>query len=158
MDEGSGRQQKATGSLALESRRGQPVAAVLLALVALLVAFYLGQRLGGQLSIWPLVGLGVLAAAGFFALLGMIAGIVHVGSMPRRRAFLDGLSDAVEDAFVVTDRRGRVVHANERYHALLAEAGLKRVVGVENLYAGHPEVSDRIYRLAQAARSARRRP
>ena len=56
------------------------------------------------------------------------------------------------DAFAVTDSRGRVVHANAAYRALLAEAGVKRLVGVENLYAGHPEISDRIYRLAQAAR------
>ncbi len=153
MDEGSGRLRRAAGKLTPELRRGQLLVAILLALLALLMALYLSQRPGGQLSGWSLVGLTVLAATGFFALLGMIAGIVHVGNTPRRQAFLHGLADAVDDAFVVTDRRGRVVQANERYHALLAEAGLKRVVGVENLYAGRPEISDRIYRLAQAART-----
>jgi two-component system cell cycle sensor histidine kinase/response regulator CckA len=103
-------------------------------------------------SNWPLLGLGSLAAVGLFAVFGLIGGIVHIGGMPRQRAFFQGLSDAIEDAFAVTDTHGRVVFANSAYRDLLAKAGVKRLVGVENLYAGHPEVSDRIYRLAQTMR------
>ena len=152
MNEVDGTHAPASGRPAGGPRLRKILLGLVLAAVAMLGSYYLARQVANQFSILPLVGLGVLAAMGLFALLGMVGGLLNVRGMPRSRAFFDGLRDAIDDAFAVADNRGRVVHANERYHALLAAAGVKRLVGVENLYAGHPEISDRIYRLAQAAR------
>jgi len=145
---------RAIGTPALLKRRGQPLTAAIIAICAAAVALVLTNWFRGQFALWMLAGLGALAAIGLLCLLGVVAGLVHLGSMPRQRAFFDGLADAIEEAFAVTDSRGRVIYANGAYRALLSQAGMSRMVGVENLYSG-PEISDRIYRLAQAARERR---
>ncbi|HEY7750017.1 MAG TPA: PAS domain-containing protein [Aestuariivirgaceae bacterium] len=143
---------QAAGALALLKQRGKPFTAIVIGLCAAAAAGLLTHWLKGQFAPWLLLGLGVLAGMGLLGLLGAVAGLVHLGSMPRQRAFFDGLADAIDEAFAVTDSRGRVVYANHPYRALVSQAGLGRMVGVENLYAGHPDISDAIYRLAQAAR------
>ena len=130
------------------------------ALLSLCLAALLAVTVGagvwflrGQVAGWLLIAGAVLAFFGLIALFGFIAGVVHVGSGERDKAFFDGLADALGDGCVVTDARGRAVYANAAYLALASQAGMSRLVGIENIYAGHPEISERIYRLAQAARS-----
>jgi two-component system cell cycle sensor histidine kinase/response regulator CckA len=146
---------RATGALPTGRQRGQPITAAVIAVCAAAVTLMLTHWLKGQFSIGLLIGLGILAALGLLALLGALAGLIHIGSMPRQRAFFDGLADAIDDAFAVSDSHGRVIYANGPYRALLAQAGTGRMVGVEILYSGLPDISDRIYRLAQAARERR---
>ena len=136
----------------LSGRQGHPgfatAIAVLLAAGVWGIATLAPQHLGFP----ALLGLGAAALVGLIFSLGMIAGFVHIGRLPRRRMFFDGLVDAVADPCVVTDSRGRVVYTNEPYRQLLAAAGQSRLIGVENLYAGYPDVADKVYRLSQAAR------
>jgi two-component system cell cycle sensor histidine kinase/response regulator CckA len=143
---------RTTGALAMGRQRGQPITAVVIAVCAAAVTLMLTHWLKGQFSAGLLIGLGLLAALGLLGLLGALAGLIHIGSMPRQRAFFDGLADAIDEAFVVTDSHGRVIYANGPYRSLLGQAGMGRMVGVEILYSGLPDISDRIYRLAQAAR------
>jgi two-component system, cell cycle sensor histidine kinase and response regulator CckA len=139
----------------LSGRQGHPgfaaAIAVLLAAGVWGIATLAPQHLGFP----ALLGLGAAALVGLIFSLGMIAGFVHIGRLPRRRMFFDGLVDAVADPCVVTDSRGRVVYTNEPYRQLLAAAGQSRLIGVENLYAGYPDVADKVYRLSQAAREGR---
>src|SRR5688572_6772759 len=152
MDDGGGR---AAGALALQKHKGQPLTAIVIALCAAAAALLLTRWADGRFSYWMLAGLGTLAALGLLSLLGVLAGFVHIGSMPRQRAFFDGLADAIDEAFAVTDSRGRVIYANGPYRTLVGQTGTGRMMGVENLYSGLPDISDSIYRLAQAARERR---
>ena len=128
------------------------IAAVVLVLAAVAATVALTLQLRDDVATWSLVGLAFLAVVGAFSLVGLLVGLVHVGGAARHRALFDGLADAIDDAFAITDDRGRVSFTNAAYRRLLANYGAPRPVGVEILYAGHPEISDRIYRLAVAAR------
>jgi two-component system cell cycle sensor histidine kinase/response regulator CckA len=146
---------QAAGTLVLHGQRRQSLTAILIVLGAAAIAFLLTHWLRPDFSLGLPTGLVMLAAIGLVSMVGVLAGFFHVGSMPRQRAFFDGLADAIDEAFAVTDSRSRVIYANGPYRALIAQAGIGRMVGVENLYSGHSEISDRIYRLAQAARERR---
>ncbi|MGE3829625.1 MAG: cell cycle histidine kinase CckA [Parvibaculaceae bacterium] len=135
------------------ARRGWPLVSLFL---AALLAITVGAGvwfLRGHVAEWILIAGAVLSFFGLIALFGFIAGVVHVGSGEKDKAFFDGLADALGDSCVVTDARGRAVYANAAYLKLAAQAGMSRLVGIENIYSGHPDISERIYRLAQAARS-----
>ena len=133
-------------------RQGRPVLALILAIVLAALVGVIALRLHGQWAIALLVVLGIAAFAGLLTLFGAIAGFVHFGRLPKQMAFFDGLMDAVGDGCVVTDARGRVVYTNKAYRELINASGATRVIGVENLYTGYPDVSERVYRLAQRAR------
>jgi len=132
------------------------------------LAFALGllAAIGSGALVWvlrnsapPLIlgVLGVLALFGLLGLLAWIAGLVRFGSDPQQRAFFDSLFDGLSEACVVTDARGRAVYANGQFVKLVSAAGLSRLVGIENLYAGYPDAAERVYRLAQSAREGKTR-
>jgi two-component system, cell cycle sensor histidine kinase and response regulator CckA len=137
------------------SRQGHPRIAAVMALALAAGVWGVATLAPHRMGLPALLGLGAAALVGLIFSLGVVAGFVHIGRLPRQRVFFDGLLDAVADPCVVTDLRGRVVYANEPYRQLLSAVGLNRLVGVENLYAGYPEVADRVYRLSQAAREGR---
>ncbi len=132
--------------------QGRPVLAFGLATVLAVVVVAIGVRMQGQWPLTMIAILGLLAFLGLLSAFGTLAGFVHFGRLPKQRAFFDGLMDAVGDCCAVSDARGRVVFANEAYRALLGETRPGRLTGIENLYTGYPDVSERVYRLAQAAR------
>ncbi len=133
-------------------RQGRPVLAIVLAIVLAGLVTVVAIRLHGQWATALLVILGVAAFIGLLTVFGALAGFVHFGRLPKQMAFFDGLMDAVGDACVVTDTRGRVIYANAAYRELVDGSGATRLIGVENLYTGYPDVADRVYRLAQSAR------
>ncbi len=130
--------------------------------VAIMLAIMLAGSAGlfvyqyrGEVPSWLFGIVVMLACCGLFTLLGWIGGVVSFGRNSGRTAFLKGIINGLSDPVVVTDLRGRVVLANARYDALSSNAAKTGRVGVENLYSGYPEVSRRIYRLAQAARKTK---
>ncbi len=98
---------------------------------------------------WALAAGGLLAFFGLAGLLAWATGLLHGGN---RGISVDSLAEAVEGGLLVTDRRGRPIFANEAYRELLAAAGRRRLVGIDNLYAGFPDPARRIYRLSLKAR------
>jgi len=129
--------------------------AVVLALAALGASLFLGLAVadGAQgLRPYALVAGGLLAFLGLAMGLAWLAGLVHFGRMARLRAFYAALVDACGEACLVTDARGHPVLANAAYRELLDQAGLKRLAGVDNLYAGIPDVARRIYKLSLKVR------
>jgi two-component system, cell cycle sensor histidine kinase and response regulator CckA len=129
--------------------------ALLLALVLAAAAGLFARGIGTAEPLWVLGVLGALSFVGLLTLFGALIGMVHVGRLPGQRAFYESIIDAVADSCVVTDRRGRVIYANAPYRALVHGHG-RRLVGIENLYAGYPDIAERVYRLAQAARDGTR--
>ena len=68
------------------------------------------------------------------------------------RQFCDTLIDALGDPAVVLDGKGRAVYANAPFMKLASIAGVSRLVGFDNLYAGYPDFVEPIYQLGQAAK------
>jgi two-component system cell cycle sensor histidine kinase/response regulator CckA len=101
-----------------------------------------------------LIGL-VLAALGLLALLSWIAGILHFAGTTAERPFFDAVADALGDAAVVTDAKGRATYANANFLKLASKSGASRLVGVDVLYAGYSDFAEPIYQLAQAARDGK---
>ncbi len=139
-----------------DQRHGRPALAIVLAVLLAATVGGLTYQLGDKLPLGALVILAAASLLGLLAAFGAIAGFVHFGRLPKQRTFFDGLADAIGDACAVTDKHGRVIYANARYRELLKTSGASRPVGIENLYAGYPDIADRIYRLAQAAREGER--
>ena len=137
------------------ARRGWPLLSLVLAALLALACAAVAWHLRGTVPIWLLASGGVLAFLGLVVLFGFIAGIVHIGPGDRNQAFFNGLMDAMGDACVVTDARGRAVYGNAAYLKLVSAAGLARLVGIENIYTGYPEVARPIYRLSQSMRERR---
>jgi two-component system cell cycle sensor histidine kinase/response regulator CckA len=130
-----------------------PWPAVLVGGLSLLTAGLLAWRADAGTAPWLVWILAALGALGVAGLVGGAAGVVHVGRLPRQRAFFDALIDAVGERCLVTDRRGRPIYCNAAYRQFAGEHG--RLLGIENLYAGYPDISEKVYRLAQAARDRR---
>ncbi|CAN5364920.1 ATP-binding protein [soil metagenome] len=146
----------ANGVASVRARKARPILTILLAVILAVAVVAVAWRFHGATPLWALATGAVLALGGLFLMFGLAAGAIQIGGGTPERAFLDGLADAMGEACVVTDLRGRAVYANGDYLKLVSGMGLARLVGLENLYSGYPDVSDRIYRLAQAAREGRR--
>ena len=126
--------------------------AIMLALLAVLATGFAGFRLNGFQPNWLLAGGGILAAFGLFALVAWISGLAGFGRVTKHDGLFDGLMDAVGEACLVTDEKGRKVYANSGFLKLASSAGSGRSSSFEFLYSGYPDIADAIYRLAQAAR------
>ncbi len=139
------------------TRQPKPWLAVGLVVVLAACVILLVRTFGSQMP--EPVSFAVVAVLGGFALLGLVGlvalltGFAHLGRAPQQRAFFDSLVDGLSEACVVTDKRGRVIYSNIHYRTMLEDSGYSRLVGFENLYAGYPDLADKIYRLSQAARA-----
>jgi two-component system cell cycle sensor histidine kinase/response regulator CckA len=118
------------------------------------VAFGLKQAVpvDPRIVVW---GGAVLAAVGLLTLFGLLAGLVRLGRGANENAFLHGVTDAIGHPLVVTDKNGRVLHANAAYQALVRKAGTGRSVGMDVLLTPYPEFSAAVYQIAQGLREGR---
>ena len=140
------------GALADARRRGNPAFALLLALLLAIAAGGFAWAFRGIMPIWALFLGALLAFGGLISAFAWLAGALHFGSEPQQRLFFDGLLDAMNEPCVVADARGRAIYSNGAYLKLASDAGLGRLVGVEHLYTGYPDIAEKVYRLSQAAR------
>ncbi len=101
---------------------------------------------------WMLAAGAGLSFLGLIALLGWFSGLLKLASGDAEKHFFDSLLDAISDACVVTDVKGRAIYANAPYLKLASRAGVSRLVGFDVLYSGHSEFAEPVYQLAQAAR------
>ncbi|MGB7204894.1 MAG: response regulator [Anderseniella sp.] len=131
---------------------GRPVLSLLLAIALAVVVYFAVQGIGVIVPKVVVAALAILSLAGLLGLFGALAGFVHFGRAPRQKEFFDRLFDAVGEPCVVSDPRGVVVYSNEPYQRLVSQSGQTRLVNLETLYSGYPDVSERVYRLARAAR------
>ncbi|MGE0008843.1 MAG: cell cycle histidine kinase CckA [Parvibaculaceae bacterium] len=137
------------------ARKGWPFLSLVLAVVLALATAMIAWFLRGTVPLWLVAAGAVLAFLGLVVLFGLLAGIVHLGPRDGGETFFQGLVDAIGDACVVTDAKGRAVYGNSAYLKLVSATGLSRLVGIENIYAGYPEIAQHIYRLAQSVRDGR---
>src|SRR5918998_484047 len=80
--------------------------------------------------------------------------VIQFAGRTARNDVTKTMADTSGEGMVVIEDDGRIVYANETYLTLAGSHG-GDVRAVERLFTGAPEVSEAIYRLAQAAREHR---
>ncbi len=130
--------------------------AVLLVLAAGLVVLFLAAwQFRDRFEVFALILGSLFAASGLLAILAWIAGMLQFAGTTAERPFFDAVADAMGDATVVTDARGRAVYANAAFLKLASKAGASRLVGMDVLFAGYPDFAEPVYQLAQAAQASK---
>ena len=132
---------------------GSTVLAVVLALLLAITAGALAYATRGAADLWILGTLAGFAFVGLLCLFGAVAGLVQVGRRDASEAMSAQVIAQIGEACAVTDHYGRVVFASPEYRRLAGGDAARKILGVEHLYAGYPDIADHIYRLAQAARA-----
>ncbi|QFU15980.1 cell cycle histidine kinase CckA [Microvirga thermotolerans] len=130
---------------------------LVLLLAAVLVAAILGLRflepVQAQLLILAL--LAFFAMAGVFFLFAAAVGVIRFSGRTVRNDLTKAMVDTASEGVIAVEDDGRVIYANEAYLAMAGAPAGGDVRPVERLFTGAPEVSEAIYRLAQAAREHR---
>ncbi|MXQ10006.1 cell cycle histidine kinase CckA [Microvirga makkahensis] len=127
-----------------------------LLLAAVLAGAVLSLRFLGNEQAQPLI-LGLLAffaMAGVFFLFAWAIGVVQFAGQAPRNDITKLMADTASEGLAVVDGEGRIVYANEAYLSYAGSDG-GEARAVERLFMGAPEVSEAIYRLAQAGRERR---
>jgi two-component system, cell cycle sensor histidine kinase and response regulator CckA len=106
-----------------------------------------------DMEAFPLILGASFAICGLLALLAWISGMLQFSGSTAERPFFDAVADAMGDAAVVTDAKGRAVYANAAFLKLASKAGASRLVGIDVLFAGYPDFAEPVYQLAQAAQA-----
>ena len=137
-------------------RSGSMLLVVILALflVATLAAFFLLPREdAGRLVIAILALLAVIGIVGLFF---FAVGILQLAGQGTKNDITKRIADTNVEGMIVTQGDARIVYANETYMALSGARDPADIRTVDRLFAGTPDVSESIYRLAQAAREGKR--
>ena len=137
-------------------RTVNPVAlAVLLACLAgaLLALWLAPNAMGATLMTWMIV---FLAVCGAFGLLLYAFGLLQFPTRAARFDTTRAIANSSSDGILVTDRESRIIYANDAYRALSGAPAATDLKPVERLFTGSPDVSESVYRLSQAAKSAAR--
>jgi two-component system cell cycle sensor histidine kinase/response regulator CckA len=138
-------------------RRGQGLGLTLL-IVGLLIGVVLSVIFVSREQTSPLVAvmLALLSAAGVFFLFAYAFRLVHFGAPAGANELAQAIADSSADGLLISAPGGQVIYANKAYAGLAHAGSQAGVTPVERLFSGAPEVSEAIYRLAQAARQGRR--
>ena len=123
-------------------------------LCAAVAAFLL---LPGELGVksvsWTIAA---LAMFGVFSILLYAFGQLQFAGRAGRFDTTKAIADSNNDGLIVTDADSRIIYANEAYRILSGAKGAADLKLVERLFTGAPEVSEAVYRLAQAAHTGNR--
>lgn len=137
-------------------RSGSP--ALVLALAVVLVGAaasfsFLPPNTAGKLT---LALLALLAIFGVIALFAYAVGFLQFTGQSAKNDITKLIADSGVEGLLVTEGDTRVLYANGTYLALSGARDPADLRTVERLFSGTPDVSEAIYRLAQAAREGKR--
>ncbi len=96
--------------------------------------------------------LALFAVAGICASFAFAAGLLQFSGQASKNDVPQLICDGNTEALIVTGAGGKIIYANDAYLILAGARGLADLRAVERLFSGSPEISEAIYRLAQAAR------
>jgi two-component system, cell cycle sensor histidine kinase and response regulator CckA len=114
------------------------------------VAFSLSPNEAGTTLV--IVLLSLFALAGFCATVAFATGLLQFSGQASRNDVTKLICDENSEALIVADAGGKIIYANDAYLTLAGARGLADLRAVEKLFSGSLEISEAIYRLAQAAR------
>jgi two-component system cell cycle sensor histidine kinase/response regulator CckA len=146
----------APAALDRSERTGSP--GLILVIAALLVGAaasfsFLPPDDAGRLTILLLALLAVFGVLGLFA---YAVGFVRLASQGARNDITKIIADTGAEGLLATGADSRVIYANESYMRLSGAVDPAHIKPIERLFSGAPEVSEAVYRLAQAAREGKR--
>ena len=127
------------------------IAVCLLGVVAIFSFLPVGQS--AKVLFWLIT---LLAIAGVVSLLLFTFGILQLAGQTARNDTTKAIADSNSDGIIVTDAQSRILYANEAYRNLSGAQGIADLRVVERLFSGASDVSEAVYRLAQAARGGKR--
>jgi two-component system cell cycle sensor histidine kinase/response regulator CckA len=136
-------------------RAGSPGLILLIALLLVGAAgsfAVLPQDQAGKVTIAILA---LLAVAGVVGLFAYAVGFVGVAGAQARNDVTKAIADTGAEGLLVTQGEA-AVYANSAYLRLSGAQDIADVRNVERLFSGAPDVSEAVYRLAQAAREGKR--
>ncbi len=145
-----------TGAFDRTERTGSPALVVLFAVLFLAAAAsssFLPPEQAGRLIIGLLA---LLAIVGVIALFAYAVGFLQFSGQATRNDITKLIADSATEGLLVTEGDTRVIYANEFYMALSGAHDIADLRTVDRLFSGAPDVSEAIYRLAQAAREGKR--
>ena len=146
----------ASGRAIDRSERPGRVGLILL-LAGLLVGAAVGVSFVASEQAQPLIlgVLALLAMAGVFFLFAAAIGAVRFGDQGVRDDLTKAVVDTASEGVLAVEEGGRLVYANAAYLELAGGESFADLRPVERVFTGSPEVSEAVYRLAQAAREGR---
>ena len=133
-------------------RIGNPVLILAFAMVmagAVAAFSFLPNDEGATLAI---VLLALFAVGGLCAFLAFAADLLRFSGQASKNDVAKLICDGNTEGLIVTGAGGKIIYANDAYLTLAGARGLAVLRPVERLFSGSPEISEAIYRLAQAAR------
>ena len=100
-----------------------------------------------------MVAMALFGVAGVFFLFAYAAGLVRFSGQAARGDATRILAETAAEGVLIARTDGETIYANPAYLAFSSARDPSRVLGVDRLFSGPPEISEAVYRLAQAARS-----
>jgi two-component system cell cycle sensor histidine kinase/response regulator CckA len=142
---------------ALDRTQRSGSAVLLLALAGVLVGAAIALSLLASEKAQPLIMglLALLAVIGVFALFAGAVGIIEFAGKASRNDLTKAVVDTGADGMLVVDADGRIAYANDAYLRFAGARTLDGAQTAERLFTGSSDVSEAIYRLAQAARDGK---
>ncbi|WP_026190688.1 cell cycle histidine kinase CckA [Methylobacterium sp. WSM2598] len=130
---------------------------LLLLLAGLLVGAAVGLSFVANEQAQPLILglLAVLAMAGVFSLFALAIGALQLTGQGGRNDVTKAVVDAAPEGMIAVEDGARPIYANAAYLALAGSDSFSNLRLVERIFVGSPDVSEAVYRLAQAAREGR---
>ncbi|GJD48845.1 Sensor kinase CckA [Methylobacterium crusticola] len=130
---------------------------LLLLLAGLLVGAAVGLSFVANDQAQPIILglLALLAMAGVFCLFALAIGAIQLTGQGTRNDVTKAVVDAAPDGMIAVEDGNRPIYANAAYLAVAGSDTFSNLRPVERVFMGSPEVSEAVYRLAQAAREGR---
>ncbi len=123
------------------------------ALVGVMAVYFFAPGAARRVT---MAALAVFAVAGVFSLFAYAVGLLQFASRAARNDVTKLISDTWGEGLLATEGELQILYANEAYMELCGARDVSGILPVERLFSGPPEVSEAIYRLAQAARGGQR--
>ncbi|RYC33041.1 response regulator [Lichenibacterium minor] len=137
-------------------RTGSPLLVLVIAVLLVGAAASYSFLPQDQAGRFTLVLLAVLAVVGLISLFFYAIGFLQFSGQAARNDITKLIADSGGEGLLVTEGDARVLYANETYLGMSGALDVAQIRPVERLFSGPAEISEAVYRLAQAARDGRR--
>ncbi len=137
-------------------RTGSPLLVLVIAVLLVAAAASYSVLPQEQAGRFTLGLLAVLAIVGLSSLFFYAVGVLQLSGQAARNDITKLIADSGSEGLLVTEGDSRLLYANETYLAMSGASDMSQLRPVERLFSGPAEISEAVYRLAQAARDHRR--
>jgi two-component system cell cycle sensor histidine kinase/response regulator CckA len=137
-------------------RTGSPLLVLVIAVLLVGAAASYSFLPQDQAGRFTLVLLAVLGVVGLISLFFYAVGFLQFSGQATRNDLTKLIADSGGEGLLVTEGDARILYANETYLGMSGAAEAAQIRPVERLFSGPAEISEAVYRLAQAARDGRR--